>query len=90
MRKQKLHCNKKELATREQHVAKPTATSTKDEREQMERERARVHFRNSNFEESFSCDMKNNIEFSCRLLLLLLQFYMQLKNSNKEEKPGKC
>jgi len=41
MRKQKLHCNKKELATREQHVAKPTATSTKDEREQMERERDR-------------------------------------------------
>jgi len=24
--------------TRQQHVAKPTATSTKDEREQMERE----------------------------------------------------
>jgi len=44
MRKQKLHCNKKKLATREQHVAKPTATSTKDERENRERERAEFIF----------------------------------------------
>jgi len=87
--------NKNCIATKKswQHVSNMLLSQQQHQqkmRERGKRERARVHFRNSNFKESFSCDMKNNIEFSCRLLLLLLQFYMQLKNSNKEEKPGKC
>lgn len=93
MRKHKSHCNKKRVCTNQQHVAKTPATSTAIERER-EREWARERpssFSKFNFErEYFLGDMRNNIEFSCRLVLLLLHFYMQLKNSNKEEKPGKC
>lgn len=89
MRKHKSHCNKKRVCTNKQHVAKTPATSTAIERERVSARETEFIFEVQLRKRDFLGDMRNNIEFSCRLVLLLLHFYMQLKNSNKEEKTRK-